>query len=442
MVNINKLTKGFKLKINKKKKSNWRTLNSRESLPQTPTDEYMLYSDTEAELYQAKVNVEANRSFVSYNNNSYNNNFNKENFTNTNNILAGLNSNNNFVSRSKTSYTRPTTNNYTYNNSINNFNHNNNNNINTNNTQLQSSYLYPGNKTSSSSNNIQYTSAPNSPVMVDSFDTYANDYKISNNNPFKMNINTNVSTINPKATMTEINTQLNMISNNDPAYSHTLVSPIEFDGSGKEIKPKASSNNISFELNNNTSTATETTSHHSKEHPSKSKSIKKLKPLITFDIPPVVTPMAAESDSDEVGHRRRSKKNKKYSKKRYSPSLSNETYDSKEDKKSAYIYGNDKGSYEPSSAISTRTNRSKSSPTEEDDDVPLGIIQYKCLSSLLQESAPPNISSLQSNTKSYKSSHLKDSYGYISPSEYCSKEKYGIPKYINYSNYYHENYVI
>jgi len=82
------------------------------------------------------------------------------------------------------------------------------------------------------------------------------------------------------------------------------------------------------------------------------------------------------------------------------------------------------------------------SPTEEDDDVPLGIIQYKCLSSLLQESAPPNISSLQSNTKSYKSSHLKDSYGYISPSEYCSKEKYGIPKYINYSNYYHENYVI
>jgi hypothetical protein len=402
MVNINKLTKGFKLKINKRK-SNWRTLDSRESLPQTLSDEYMLYSDTEAELYQAKVNVEANRSFVSYTNKN-------ENISNTNNILAGLNSNNN-IGRSKTAYTRPSANIYRNNT----------------NTPSQNSYLYQSIKNSSSNNSTPYTSVPNSPLSIDSYDTYINDQKINNNNPFKVNLN---STVNPKATTTEINTQLSIVTNTDPAYSHTLVSPIEFDGSGKEIKQKTESVNS----NNNNNTNTNTT----KDFPVKSKSIKKLKPLITFDIPPVVTPMAPESDSDEVGHRRRSKKSKKYSKKRHSPSLSMDTSDKEISKKSAYIYGSNKvSSYENTSTIASKVNRCLNSPTEEDDDVPLGIIQYKCLSSLLQESAPPNISSLQSNTKPYKSSNMKNDYGYISPTE-----KYDIPRFNNYSSYYHENYVI
>jgi len=439
---INKLTKGLKLKINKKKKSNWKNLNSG-GIPRTPTDDSMIYSDTEAELYQAKINVEANRSF-SYHNNAYNN----ESYSNTNNILAALNSNNDkFVNRSKTTYQRPTTNTYTYNSTINSFN----NNLGRKPQTTQGNYnIYPSTTTESRKNSlqnvvaaskttnpqpiqIQYTSSSTnsapyttstttSPLSLDTSDAFINE--LNSNNPFKSDINLNANSIHPKATTSQINSQLS-IPNTDMAMSHTLISPIEFDVSGNEIK----SNN-----NTNVATSTESNSHkdvnQSKEQkqPSRSKSIKKVKPLITFDKPPVVSPMTVDSEDEENtrGRKRGSRKNKKYSKKRSSPSLKVKTTELRDRSKSVPNFGK-RSSYEgklnsikPSLVISP-TKAKKGN--EEDDDIPLGIIQYKCISSILQESAPPNISSLQSNTKkSYKSSNAKDNYGYLSPTEHYPQE--------------------
>ncbi|KAG4085911.1 hypothetical protein H8356DRAFT_1737304 [Neocallimastix lanati (nom. inval.)] len=489
---INKLTRGLKFKINKKK-SAWKTLNSKDSLPPTPTEEYMLYSDTEAELYQAKANIEANRSFT-YQSSSFNNEINNNignilvnSYTNNNN-----NSNNNiFIGRSKTTYSRPSTATFTFNN-------NTLNRMSTTQSQFpsqsQNKYLYPSatiseNRKNSfqtivaspppnsntqpistsfitpsssfSLNNTSYVSAPNSPISTDSSDTFVvNDIKISSSNPFRNDINTNTNTntnnnnnttnLNrSKATNNEIKNCLTISTDNmDPAMGHTLISPIEFDGSGKEIKSN-DTNTVKFNINTNTTnnnknTNTNTNNSTTKEQPpKKSKSIKRIKPLITFDTPPVVTPITPESDSEENvrGHKRSGKKSKRNSKKLASPLLTLKTTELNKDiSKNSY----NKFSPESASVIAYKANMRMNSPMEEDDDVPLGIIQYKCLSSLLKESAPTNISSLQSNTKSYKSSsqHVKSSYDYISPSEYYSREKYDYPNFAKYSSYYHENYVI
>ncbi|ORX77078.1 hypothetical protein BCR32DRAFT_248223 [Anaeromyces robustus] len=468
---ISKLTKGLKLKINKKKKSNWKSLHSNESLPPTPSEELMLYSGTEEELYQAKMNVQANRSF------SYHTSHLSDNETNynTNNILAGLNSTNNqtnissmAIGRSKTTYNQPNTTSYSYQNGS--VLRNNNFNLYQQTQTLQNNYLYPTsnntnrknsyqtvcvtspssstsqskpipiNYTSSSTNNIPYPSAPNSPLSFDSSDTYVND-----NNPFKIN-----TTINPKATTKQINTQLTITTTNiDPALSHSLISPIEFDGSGNEIKRSTTIATINMNQQETTTNSRTTKQNSNKEQISRSKSAKRIKPLITFDTPPVVTPITApDSDFEDSirGRKRSSKKSKKHVKKRSSNLLTLKTTDikdsslSKMNKKS--YSGNNYSSGPSSAAIAAKVNKRLYSSNEEDDDVPLGIIQYKCLSSLLQESAPSNISSLQSNTKSFKS-HSKNNYGYVSPpatdDPYCSSEKYDFPK---FNNYYHENYVI
>jgi hypothetical protein len=439
---INKLTKGLKLKINKKKKSNWKNLNSG-GIPRTPTDESMIYSDTEAELYQAKINVEANRSF-SYHNNAYNN----DSYTNTNNILAALNSSNDkFVNRSKTTYQRQTTNTYTYNSTITSYN----NNLGRKPQTSQGNYnIYPSTTTESRKNSlqnvvassqtttntqpiqIQYTSSSTnsapytsssttiSPLSLDTSDTFINE--LNSNNPFKSDINLNANSIHPKATTSQINSQLG-VPNTDMAMSHTLISPIEFDVSGNEIK------------SNNANVATTTESNSQKDvnqsnkeqrRPSRSKSIKKVKPLITFDKPPVVSPMTVDSEDEENtrGRKRGGRKSKKYSKKRSSPSLSVKTTELRDRSKSVPNFGKRSSlegkltSIKPS-LVTSPTKKGN----EEDDDIPLGIIQYKCISSILQESAPPNISSLQSNTKkSYKSSNVKDNYGYLSPTEHYPQE--------------------
>lgn len=433
---ISKITKGLKFKINKKKKNNWKTLNSNESLPPTPTDEeYMLYSDTEAELYKAKVNVEANRSF-SFNNTNENNNM------NTRNILNNLNNTpayaSNVIGRSKTYNNRTT---YTYNNRP------------TFGAQAQNKYIYTPNNTtsntesrknsfqtlcqnnttsqpisiqytSSSNNSTPYTSAPNSPISIDSSDTCVNDIKMNSNNPFIKNS----SNLKPKNNnLLSVNT-----ANMDPALSHTLISPIEFDGSGNEIK-KSTTTTTTTNVNVTVQPQNKTT-----EQPVRTKSVKRIKPLITFDTPPVVSPITAETDSDEYvrGRKRSGKKHKKYSKKR-SSLLTLKTNDLKEMTKGK-VYS------EPTSAIAARAHSRLNSPNsasnEEDDDVPLGIIQYKCISSILKESGPTNISSLQSNTK--KSHKSKNNYGYMSPPRESYLEKYDIPKFNNYSSYYQENYVI
>jgi len=429
---ISKLTKGLKFKINKKKKNTWKTLNSNESLPPTPTDEeYMLYSDTEAELFKAKVNVEANRSF-SFNNTNNTNNTNTENTMNTKNILSGLNNTpaytSNVIGRSKTYNNRTT---YTYNNRP------------TFGAQAQNQYLYTPNTitesrknsfqtvcppqhvnstqpisiqyTSSSNNTTPYSSVPNSPISIDSSDTYVNNPFIKNNAKPKVNNFLTVST-----------------TNIDPALSHSLISPIEFDGAGKEIK-KSTSTTTTTNVNVIVSTENNTT-----EQPVRNKSVKRIKPLITFDTPPVVTPITADSDSDEYlrGRKRSGKKHKKYSKKRSSLTLKT---------KELKDMSNNKVSSEPSSAVIAarahmRLNSPNSVSTEEDDDVPLGIIQYKCISSILKETGPTNISSLQSNTK--KSHKSKNNYGYMSPPRESFLEKYDYPKFNNYNNYYQENYVM
>jgi len=497
---INKLTRGLKFKINKKK-SAWKTLNSKDSLPPTPTEEYMLYSDTEAELYEAKANIEANRSFT-YQSSSYNNEMNNNignilinSYTNNNN-----NSNNNiFIGRSKTTYSRPSTTTFTFNNNTLNripittqsqfqsqtqsqnkclypsttITESRKNSFqtivasppNSNTKPISTSYTTPSSSFSSSfsTNNPPYVSAPNSPSSTDSSDTFVvNDIKISSNNPFRNGINTNNNnntntTLNrPKATTNEIKNHLTITTANiDPAMGHTLISPIEFDGSGKEIKSN-NTNTVKFNTNT-TNTATDNNKNNTNEKssnnstkeqlPKKSKSIKRIKPLITFDTPPVVTPITPESDSEEkvCGHKRSGKKSKRNSKRLSSPPSPLLTIKTTElNKNVSKNKINNKFSPESASMIAYRANMRMNSPMEEDDDVPLGIIQYKCLSSLLKESAPTNISSLQSNTKSYKSSsqHVKNSYDYISPSEYYSREKYNYPNFANYSSYYHENYVI
>jgi len=447
---ISKLTKGLKLKINKKKKSNWKSLRSNESLPPTPTEELMLYSSTEDEIYQAKINVEANRSF-SYHTSHFNNN----ETNNTNNILSGLNSSNyqtnssNIpIGRSRTTYNQPNNSSFSYQND--NILKSNNFNIYQQQTTQQNNYLYPTsnnssrknsyqticvtspsstqatpipiNYTSSSTNSTAYPSAPNSPLSLDSSDTYVND-----NNPFKMNL-----TINPKSTTKQVNNHLTITTSNmDPALSHSLISPIEFDGSGNEIKPSITTTTKNIDKQHEIKS---TKQNNNKDPIPRSKSAKRIKPLITFDTPPVVTPMTApDSDFEDNlrGRKRGGKKSKKHVKKRSSKLLSLKTSDVKD---SSLPTMNKKPSFD--------NNKHLFSNNEEDDDVPLGIIQYKCLSSLLQESAPSNISSLQSNTKSFKS-HSKNNYAYISPSavdtSFGSSEKYVFPK---LNNYYHENYVI
>lgn len=484
---ISKLTKGLKLKINKKKKSNWKTLKSSDSLPPTPTDEYMLYSDTEAELYNAKINVQANRSFCHTSNKENNENI------NTNNILSGLNSSNG-ISRSKTYNNRTTT--TTYNNRTT-FGV-------TQQSYQQNKNIYPTSSvTGSRKNSFQtlYASSPqnpnnlinsttqpipihltsstcstqstpihsiNSPISSDSSETVVNEIKGNSKNPFMiMDNTTNTTTINPKTTISQINHLTVNTTNMDPALTHSLISPIEFDGAGNEIKNSSTtfksttiqpaSSSITVNKPSSKSTpSNQTTKQNNTTEPLRSKSIKRIKPLITFDKPPMVSPMTTESDSDECvrGRKRSSKKSKKYSKKR-SSLLAIKTSDLKETnrkreasmptvgtKKSSYTYN--KYSSEPASAIAARANIRLQSPNspcnEEDDDVPLGIIQYKCLSTLLKESAPTNISSLQSNTKSSYKTHIKDNYGYVSPPP--MDDKYDFSKYTTYTNYYQENYVI
>jgi len=446
---ISKLTKGLKFKINKKKKNNWKTLHSNESLPPTPKDEeYMLFSDTEAELYKAKVNVEANRSF-SFNNSNTNSTDNSN--ANTNNVLSGINNtpaySSNVIGRSKTYNNRTTY--TTYNNRP------------TFGAQAQSNYLYTPNNitesrknsfqtvcppqnvnstqpitiqyTTSSNNSTPYSSVPNSPISFDSSDTYVNELKANSNNPFLNN------TIKPKTN----NFLTVSTANMDPALSHSLISPIEFDGSGKEIKKSTTTTtttnvNVTVTSQNNTTTTTTQNTTTSESQPVRNKSVKKVKPLITFDTPPVVSPITTvETDSDDYlrGRKRSSKKHKKYSKKR-SSNLTLKT-DLKEMNKT-------KVCSEPTSAIAAkahlRLNSPNSTSNEEDDDVPLGIIQYKCISSILKETGPTNISSLQSNTK--KSHKSKNSFGYMSPPHEAFLEKYDYPKFNNYNNYHQENYVI
>ncbi|KAL6621488.1 hypothetical protein U3516DRAFT_795987 [Neocallimastix sp. 'constans'] len=345
----------------------------------------MLYSDTEAELYQAKANIEANRSFT-YQSSSFNNEINNNignilvnSYTNNNN-----NSNNNiFIGRSKTTYSRPSTATFTFNN-------NTLNRMSTTQSQFpsqsQNKYLYPSatiseNRKNSfqtivaspppnsntqpistsfitpsssfSLNNTSYVSAPNSPISTDSSDTFVvNDIKISSSNPFRNDINTNTNT-------------------------------------------NTNNNNNTTNLNRSKATNNE---------------IKNCLTISTDNMDPamVVTPITPESDSEENvrGHKRSGKKSKRNSKKLASPLLTLKTTELNKDiSKNSY----NKFSPESASVIAYKANMRMNSPMEEDDDVPLGIIQYKCLSSLLKESAPTNISSLQSNTKSYKSSsqHVK-----------------------------------
>lgn len=448
---ISKLTKGFKFRINKKKKNNWKTLNSNESLPPTPTDEeYMVFSDTEAELYKAKTNITSNLSFSFSNTNSNNT---TENNMHTKNILSGINNNtatysSNVIGRSKT-----------YNNCS---TYNNRPTVGA--PQAQNKYLYTPNTitesrknsfqtvcppqnvnstqpitiqyTTSSNNSTPYSSVPNSPISFDSSDTCVNELKANYNNPFLTN------------TKPKVNNFLNVsTANSDPALSHSLISPIEFDGAGNEIKKSTTTTtttNVNVTVipqNTNTTTSTTTTNNNNSEsQPVRNKTVKRVKPLITFDSPPVVSPMtAADSDSDEYirGRKRSSKKHKKYTKKYTSKKLTLKTNDLKEMTKL-------KVSSEPTSAIAARAQLRLNSPNsvsnEEDDDVPLGIIQYKCISSILKETDPINISSLQSNTK--KSHKSKNNYGYMSPPHEHFLEKYDPPKYNNYNNYYQENYVI
>ncbi|ORX44636.1 hypothetical protein BCR36DRAFT_373110 [Piromyces finnis] len=413
---ISKLTKGLKLKINKKKKSNWKTLNSNEYLLSTPTpthEEHMLFSDTEVELYQAKANIEANRSFT-FNNNS------NENNIDTKNVLNNTFSVNvNVIGRSKTynsssSYTynnRPTIgpniqNKYTPNsttesrkNSFQTIYSPQNNNL----TQSGMNHC-----SSFSNNSTPYTSAPNSPISIDSSDTYVNEIKANFNNPFLKN--NAINNIKPKT-----NAFLSVSTTNmDPALSHSLISPIEFDVAGKEIK---TSEDTTTTAPQNISTGQINTN----EQVPRNKSVKRTKPLITFDTPPVVSPITAETDSDEYirGRKRSGKKHKKYTKKR-SSNLTLKTNNLKDMTKNMTFS-------EPTSAIVARANSRLNSPNsisnEEDDDVPLGIIQYKCISSILKETGPTNISSLQSNTKKTKS-HSKDNYGYMSPPHESYLEKY------------------
>ncbi|ORY39210.1 hypothetical protein LY90DRAFT_704320, partial [Neocallimastix californiae] len=309
---------------------------------------YMLYSDTEAELYQAKANIEANRSFTY-----------------------------------QTTYSRPSTATFTFNN-------NTLNRMSTTQSQFpsqsQNKYLYPSAtisenrkilsklllllllqtqilnlfqlvfitpSSSFSLNNTSYVSAPNSPISTDSSDTFVvNDIKISSSNPFRNDINTNTNT-------------------------------------------NTNNNNNTTNLNRSKATNNE---------------IKNCLTISTDNMDPamVVTPITPESDSEENvrGHKRSGKKSKRNSKKLASPLLTLKTTELNKDiSKNSY----NKFSPESASVIAYKANMRMNSPMEEDDDVPLGIIQYKCLSSLLKESAPTNISSLQSNTKSYKSSsqHVK-----------------------------------
>ncbi|OUM66803.1 hypothetical protein PIROE2DRAFT_5902 [Piromyces sp. E2] len=450
---ISKLTKGLKLKINKKKKNNWKTLNSNDSLPATPVEEeYMLFSDTEAELYKAKANVEANRSF-SFNNTNNTTNHNDNNMS-TKNILGSINNTSNFIGRSKTYNNRTTT-----------YNTYNVNNRSIYGTSPSNKYLYTPNATtesrknsfqticspqnvnstqpitikytSPSNNTTPYSSVPNSPISIESSDTYVNEMKANSNNPFIRK--NSASNAKPKS-----NNFLSVsTANMDPALSHSLISPIEFDGSGKEIKKSSSTTtttNVNVTVTPEQNTASSNQNKPSEPQPIRSKSIKRVKPLITFDTPPVVSPITAETDSDDYirGRKRSSKKHKKYSKKR-SSNLTLKTSELKELAKNKF-------SSEPTSVIAARAhsklNSPQSSSNEEDDDVPLGIIQYKCISSILKETGPTNISSLQSNTKKSHKSKNNYGYGYMSPPREVYLEKYDFPKFNNYTSYYQENYVI
>jgi len=378
---ISKLTK--KLKINKKKKNSWKNLNSSDNLPYASED-YMLYSDTEAELYKArvsikvtdtdtynaivninneddefykaKVNVAANRSF----NNSTSFDENNENI-NTSNILGALRKSPTYspgvISRSST---------YNDQSSVGSSQH----------STLQNKFLYPG-----TLNRNNFTS----------------EIKTNSNNPFK-----NTNTIRPKGTQKKSIKQRNSPSTMDPALSNSLISPIEFDSTGNEIKSTISSENPT--LSSQSSTKDSTLSRDSKQSNSpkqsnsvsnRAKSVKRIKPLITFDTPPVVSPITVESDSDEYVRKRNSKKAKKYSKKR-----------SHNEKLKPTEFKETKTNVSTADIVARANMRLNSSRNnEEDDDVPLGIIQYKCLSSLLNKSTPSNISSLQSNTQ-YKSTTL------------------------------------
>jgi len=373
----------------------------------------MLYSDTEYELNHAKANVEANRSFSFNNLNHDNNNLYIKSKNASNNISAYAT-----IGRSKT-----------YNNNLPMVGPKSQlNNLYTQNSKMDNSKskttTHPLLQNKHSSfiinkhlNPSTFASAPNSPISLDTYDTNYVDVKFSSNNPF-------------------INMKPNNISTTkkDIALEPTLVSPIEFDSNGNKIEKPTT---VSFAPQQ--STPLKETTNTTTEQLVRNKSLKKIKPLITFDTPPVVSPITTETDVEEYarGRKRNSKKQKKYSKKR-SSILTVKTDNTKETTKEM-VYS------EPTSAIVARANSRLNSPNgynfnnEEDDDVPLGIIQYKCISSILKDVGPTTISSLQSNSK--KSQKSKSNYGYMTPPHDSYYEKYDF-KFNNYSSYYQENYVI
>jgi len=422
---ITKLTKGLKFKIIKKKKNNWKTLNSNDSLPTSPDEEYMLYSDTEYELNHVKANIESNRSF-SFNNLNDENNYTKNTSNNVSaygNIGRSKTYNN---SRSVAGLQPHIKNLYTQNSRTDSSKSQTSSTIHPLLKNKHSSFIINKHLTSSY-NPTAVASAPNSPISLDAYDTCFIDIKANSNNPF-LNMK-------PK----DIST-----TKKDPVLEPALISPIEFDSTGKVIEKSVSSTPVTPTVSfvPQQSTPLKQTTTNIPDPLFRNKSVKRIKPLITFDTPPIVSPITTETDTEEYTrsrNKRNSKKHKKYSKKRSSPLTVKTTIDKDSTREKVYS--------EPTSAIVARANSRLKSPdgynfnNEEDDDVPLGIIQYKCISSILKDVGPTTISSLQSNTK--KSQKSKSNYGYMTPPHDAYYEKYDFPKFNNnYSSNYQENYVI
>lgn len=247
-----------------------------------------------------------------------------------------------------------------------------------------------------SNNNNNIYSAPGSPQLQNYMEGNKS-FTFSNNNTSNtlMSSFTNNTTINsskkvhPSATPKNTNLLIDLSDEPDYDYPTTLSPDPDQDQDHTQRKPTIITTNITTPKIVTTTTTTISPKH--------SRSIKKIKPLITFDSNPM--PSFINSTSTSSTDQLRHSKSYQYSRNRHD-----------EDQQERYIYGNSslthsksiqqqKQKYNISNPITTST-----STEDEDDDTPLGIVQYKCLSSLLKESNNSNISSLQqqSNKKTTK----------------------------------------